>query len=57
MSTTTGRMEYKVISGHKEEFENKMNEISKEGFMWSGSMCTSGIGEGIIYSQLMSKFI
>lgn len=46
-------MEYIIVQGNKEEFEKRINELSKEGYCPIGNMNTNYI-EGLFeYSQLV----
>lgn len=49
--------EYKIAEGTKTTFEEEINKLSKDGYIWCGSLTSSRtVGGTTYYSQLMSKY-
>lgn len=47
--------DYIIVEGNKKTFENRLNSLSIQGYIWCGSMNTNITEKGVFYSQLMSK--
>jgi hypothetical protein len=47
--------DYIIVEGDKETFENRINSLSIQGYIWCGNMNTNFIEGVVYYSQLVSK--
>ena len=49
------KTDYIIIEGDKKTFEDRMNSLAIQGYMWCGNMNTNATEKGFWYSQLVSK--